>query len=67
MAIKKPPEPEFMRELHRIRKEMYEETKNLTPRQRIKKTHRETEEFLKNQGYRLISSNQGYRMCPLKK
>ncbi|MBI5749575.1 MAG: hypothetical protein HZA00_10660 [Nitrospinae bacterium] len=62
MSIRKPKEPEFMKELHRIREEMYLETKNLTPKEKIKKTHKEAEEFLKSQGYKLIPSNKGYRM-----
>lgn len=62
MTIKKHKEPEFMRELHRIREEMYEKDKNLTPRERVNKTHREAEEFLTSQGYRLISSNKGYQI-----
>ncbi|MFH1449199.1 MAG: hypothetical protein ABIG09_02125 [bacterium] len=62
MGIKKPKEPEFMRELHEIREEMYEETKNLTPGERVDRTHREAEEFLTNHGYRLVRSNKGYRM-----
>lgn len=65
MIIRKHPEPEFMRELHRIREEMYKETKNLTPKQRIKKTHREAEDFLKSHGYKFISNDKGYRMEPL--
>ena len=67
MAIRKTREPEFMRELHKIREEIYQETKHLTPRQRIKRTHKESEEFLQSQGYRLVSSNHGYRMVHLKK
>ncbi|MCK4401741.1 hypothetical protein KAW08_05515 [bacterium] len=67
MNVRKIREPEFMRELHRIREEMYHETKRLTPRQRVNKTHRETEDFLQSQGYRLVSGNQGYRMVHLKK
>ncbi|WP_176225975.1 hypothetical protein [Candidatus Hakubella thermalkaliphila] len=62
MSIRKPKEPEFMRELHRIREEMYEESKKLTPRERVNRTHKEVEEFLTSQGYRLIPSNTGYRM-----
>lgn len=65
MRIRKPKEPEFMKELHRIREEMYEETKNLTSKEKVEKTHREVEEFLKSQGYRLIPSNKGYRMKPI--
>jgi len=67
MNIRKRQEPEFMRDLHRIREEMYEESKNLTAKQRVKKIHRETEEFLENQGYRLVSSGQGYRMAHVRK
>jgi len=62
MTIRKPKEPEFMKALHKIREEMYEETKNLTPEERINRTHREVEELLTSQGYRLIPSNNGYRM-----
>lgn len=62
MMMRKPKEPEFMRELHRIREEMYEETKNLTTKERVKRTHREVEEFLKTHGYRFIPSDKGYRM-----
>ena len=67
MNIRKVREPEFMRELHRIREEMYHETKRLTPRQRVNGTHRETEDFLQRQGYKLKPSNQGYRIVHLKK
>lgn len=62
MTIRKPKEPEFMKEIHRIREEMYEESKNLTPGERVNRTHREVKELLTNQGYRLIPSNNGYRM-----
>lgn len=31
MTIRKPKKPEFMKEIHRIREEMYEKSKNLTP------------------------------------
>ncbi len=62
MDIRKPKEPEFMRELHKIREEMYEETRDLTPGERVNRTHREAEEFLTKQGYRLVQSHKGYRM-----
>ncbi|MFQ5714114.1 MAG: hypothetical protein ACE5GU_08790 [Candidatus Scalinduaceae bacterium] len=67
MIIRKPKEPEFMKELHKIREEMYEETKNLTPKERIKKTRKDNEEFLKSRGYRLVPANKGYRVERVKK
>jgi hypothetical protein len=50
MSIRKPKEPEFMRELHSIREKMHEETKELTLRERVDRTHKEVEEFLTNEG-----------------
>lgn len=67
MAIRKTREPEFMKELHRIREEMYEETKNLAPEERIKKAHKEAEEFLKSQSYRLIPAGKGFRIEVVKR
>ncbi|MEW6482138.1 MAG: hypothetical protein AB1397_03970 [bacterium] len=67
MRITKPKEPEFMKELHKIRREMYEETKNLSVKERIKRTHKEAEEFLRSEGYRLIPADKGYRIEPISK
>lgn len=41
-------------ELHKIREEMYEEDKNLTVAERLKKIHKETEKILKKHNLKLI-------------
>ena len=46
-------EPKSMRELHRIREQIYEEEKHLTPRQRIERIREESDAFLKKAGLKL--------------
>ncbi len=48
MSIRKPKEPEFMRELHKIREEIYEETKNLSSKENVEKAHKEVDKFLRS-------------------
>ncbi|MFH0948033.1 MAG: hypothetical protein V1833_03445 [Elusimicrobiota bacterium] len=62
MNIKKPREPEFMRELHKIREEMHDENKDLTLKEKIERTHKEVVKFLRSEGYKLIPFDKGYRM-----
>lgn len=46
-------EPEAMREIHRIREEMHEEMKDLSPEDFIKKIHEDAEECKKMFGLKL--------------
>jgi hypothetical protein len=46
-------EPETMRELHRIREEMYEEMRNMTPEERVMKIKEEAEACKKEFGLKL--------------
>jgi hypothetical protein len=40
-------EPQALREIHRIREEIYEETKNMTPDERAKYAHSEAQKLMK--------------------
>ncbi len=40
-------EPKAMREIHKIREKIYEETKHLSPEKRIRLIHERVEKFLK--------------------
>ena len=55
-------EPAFMRELHQIREQMYEEMKHLSPEERAKRINEQAEVFLKSQGYRLVQTEGGHRL-----
>ena len=57
MAIK---EPAFMRDLHKIREEMYNEMRGLSWKKKIERIHKEAENFLIEQGYKLKSVERGY-------
>ena len=46
-------EPKSMQDLHRIREQMYEEEKRLTPEQRIQRIRQESDAFLKKAGLKL--------------
>lgn len=46
-------EPEAMREIHKIREQMYEEMKDMSPQERIRKIKEEAEEFKKEYGLKL--------------
>ena len=46
-------EPKSMRDLHRIREQIYEEEKHLTPEQRIARIRQESDAFLKRAGLKL--------------
>lgn len=46
-------EPEAMREIHRIREEMYEEMKYMTPRERVNKIKEDAEACKKEFGLKL--------------
>ena len=41
-------------EINRIRLEIYEETKNLTPEQRVARTRKVTDETIKKYGFKVI-------------
>jgi hypothetical protein len=46
-------EPEAMREIHKIREEMYEEMKNMSTRERVQKIKEEAEACKKEFGLKL--------------
>ncbi len=50
-------EPKSMRELHRIREQIYKEERHLTPEQRIERTRQESDAFLKQAGLKLKRIN----------
>ncbi len=49
--------PETLKELHRIREQLYEEEKHLSPQERVAKIHRESEALLKEWGLTLKHVN----------
>lgn len=55
-------EPAFMKEIHEIRVQNYEKTKNLSPEERILRCRQEAENFLKDMGYRFIKTLQGEKI-----
>lgn len=59
MAIK---EPAFMRDLHKIREEIYKETKGLSVEEEVEWFHKEAEKALQEQGYRIKPTDKGYRI-----
>jgi len=46
-------ESKVMREIHEIMEKVYEEEKHLTPEQRIKRIHEESERFLRGANLKL--------------
>ncbi|MCL2337570.1 MAG: hypothetical protein FWC60_09145 [Firmicutes bacterium] len=44
------------REINRIRLEIYEETKNMTPEQRVQHTRKSTDETIKKYGFKLVGA-----------
>jgi biotin synthase-like enzyme len=46
-------EPKTMRELHKIREELYNETKNLSPKEKMEYIHKEAEEVKKEYNLKL--------------
>ena len=40
-------EPSALKEIHDIREKIYEETKNMTPEERVKHTHHEAQKLVK--------------------
>ena len=46
-------EPESMAQIHRIREQLYEEEKHLSPQERVAKIHRESDALLKEWGLTL--------------
>ena len=46
-------EPESMAQIHRIREQLYEEEKHLSPQERVAKIHREADALLKAWGLTL--------------
>jgi hypothetical protein len=46
-------EPEVMRMLHEIREKQYEETRNLSSEEQIRRTREKAEEFKKKYGLKL--------------
>jgi hypothetical protein len=47
------PRIDSMDELHRIREQIYEEEKDLSPQEQLKRLHQESEAFLKRAGLKL--------------
>jgi hypothetical protein len=50
-------EPKPMREIHQIQENIFKKEKNLTPRQRISKLHKETAEIIKKYGLKTKTSS----------
>ena len=46
-------EPRPMREIHEIQRRLYEEEKNLSPKERIAKIHKEAEDFIREYGIKV--------------
>lgn len=46
-------------DINRIRLEIYEETKNMTPEQRVEHTRKVTNETIKRYGFRIVESSRG--------
>jgi len=47
------------REINRIRLEIFEETKNMTPEQRVSRTREVTDEAVKRYGFKIAAKKQG--------
>ncbi len=52
----------MMKNLHEIRAKHQDLTKDLNQKEKAKWYNKKAEEFLTNQGYRLVQSKKGYRM-----
>lgn len=52
----------MMYELHEIRAEIHQRIKDLSPKEKVAWIHKESEGFLKSQGYKLIPAGKGYRI-----
>jgi len=50
------PDNMIERDINRIRLEIYEETKDMTPEQRVEHTRKATDETIKNYGFRIVES-----------
>jgi hypothetical protein len=48
-------EPKAMREIHEIREKIYEETRNMTPTEFNAFVRKNTDDLLKETGYKLVS------------
>jgi len=53
-------------EIDRIRLEIYEETKDMTPAQRTERLRRNVDEFYKEMGYKKVPFGIGYRIVKIK-
>jgi hypothetical protein len=50
-------EPKPMREIHRIQENIFDKERNLTPRQRISKLHKETSAIIRKYGLKIKTSS----------
>jgi hypothetical protein len=50
-------EPKPMREIHQIQERFFDKEKNLSPRQRIRKLHKEAAEVIKKYGLKIKTSS----------
>ena len=57
-------EPEVMRMLHKIREEMYEEMKDLSPREWVEKIHKEAEAFMRKSGLKEAKTSRKKKQTP---
>lgn len=46
-------EPESLAQLHRIREQLYEAEKGLSPRERVERIHQQAQAYLKRTGLKL--------------
>jgi len=50
------PDNTIERDINRIRLEIYEETKNMTPEQRVEHTRKATDKTIKKYGFKLVDN-----------
>ena len=57
-------EPKAMREIHKIREGIYEETKNMLPEERAALTRKEAQEIIKKYGLHVRRSERSSKSMP---